>query len=168
MGTGTRFVDEWKPEHLYEGSASGGTTSLWLDMSYYSHITFFVTAVNGGSPTGAAITVNQATSNTGTGSKALAYNNYFSATGGFGSQASAADAMTQTTGVSGTFTTGTTASTALLYAIEVQDTDLDLTNLFNYVQLAIGSGSSGVTFYAWAACYPRFSGKFDTMVSALV
>jgi hypothetical protein len=171
MGTGTRLVDRYKLEFLYEGTASGGITTLWLNMNLYSHITWLIQAANGTGVTGAAITLNQANTVSGTGSKALNYNTYFSAVAGFASQAATADAMTATTGVSGTFTTATTASTNLLYAIEVQDTDLDLSttsDYFNCVQLAIATGSVNVTWMVLALCYPRFGGKLDAFPSPLI
>jgi hypothetical protein len=165
-GTGTRLVDAYKLESLLADSA-GNTTTLWIDMDLYSHVTFLVAVNNGTGVTGAAITVNQATTTTGTGSKALAYNNYFRGTGGYAAQTAASDALAQVTGVSGTFTTATTASKILLYAIEIQDTDLDLNNNFDCVQLAIASGAVNATFTVFALCYPRYGGKFDQNPSAL-
>ena len=71
------------------------------------------------------------------------------------------------TGVSGTFSTATTVSTNFLYVIEIQDTDLDLTNGFNAVQLAIATGGGSV-FQEYAICYPRFGGNFAANPSALI
>ena len=86
-------------------------------------------------------------------------------------QASTSDALTQVTGVSGTFTSATTASTNLLYAIEIQDTDLDLSgsvgSYFNSVQVAIGSGAVNATFTVWAHCFARFGGNYAAIPSAL-
>jgi hypothetical protein len=166
MGTGVRHIDRYKTEVLLVAS-SGNTTTLWIDMALYSHVTFFVVANNATGVTGAAITVNQAKDTSGTSSKALTYNNYFSAVAGFGTQAATADVWTQTTGVSGTFTTATTASTILAYCIEIQDTDLDLTNLFKTVQVAIASGAVSTTFTVFAHCYPRFDGNYAALPSAL-
>jgi hypothetical protein len=171
MGTGVRHVDIYKTELLLIAS-SGNTTTLWLDMNLFPHVTFFIGVANSTGVTGAAITLNQAQSSTGTSSKALAYNNYFKGTGGYASQVSTGDVLTQVTGVSGTFTSATTASTNLLYAIEVQDTDLDLTNTtasapFNYVQLAIASGAVSATFTVWAHLYARFSGNYAEIPTAL-
>jgi hypothetical protein len=152
-------------------ASAGNTTTLWLDMQWYSHIAFLIECNNAAGPTGAAITLNQGQTVLGTGSKALVYNNYFAATGGFGSQAATADVWTQVTGVSGTFTTANTASTKIAYIIEVQDTDLDLTGgagaYFNAVQLAIGAGAANTTFTVSAFAFPRYDGYFTTMPSAL-
>lgn len=167
MGTGVRHIDSFKTVHLYEGAASGGVSSVWLDMDLYSHLTIFIGAINGATVTGAAITLKQAQDTLGTAAEALAYSSYFAATGGF-TQASTGDVWTQVTGAGGTFTTPTTASTSLMYAIEVQDVDLDLTNAMRTVQLVIGTGSSGVTFYAVAHCYPRYGGNYANMPSVLV
>jgi hypothetical protein len=165
MGTGVRLLDAYKVEALLVASA-GNTTTLWVDMQLYSHVTFIIIANNSTGVTGAAITVNQASDTLGTGSKALSYNMYFSCTGGFAAQTSASDTWAATT-ASGTFTTATTASTILAYAIEIQDTDCDLTNNFRTVQVSIASGAVSTTFSVYAVCYPRYAGKVDALPSAL-
>ena len=71
--------------------------------------------------------------------------------------------LTQVTGVSGTFNTATTISTNFLYVIEIQDTDLDLANGFNSVQLAIATGGGSV-MQQYAICSPRFGGNFAAFV----
>lgn len=168
---GVRLVDLVKFEFLGSGAPSS-FASLWIDMNKYSHVTFVIGVANPGSGiTTSAVTVNQAQSSTGTNSKALAYNNYFAGTGGFAAQTAASDVLTQVTGVSGTFNTATTVSTNFLYIIEVQDTDLDLTNTtasapFNWVQLAIATGGGSI-FQEYALCYPRFGGNFSAFPSAL-
>lgn len=166
MGTGVRFVDQKKILPLLAGSA-GATATLWVDLELYSHVAFLVVANNGTSVTGAAITINQAQDTAGTGSKALAFNNYFAASGGFAAQATSADAWSQVTGVSGTFTTATTASTRLAYLIEVHDTDLDLTAGFRTVALSIAAGAANTTFTVVAIATPRFGGNAAIMPSAL-
>ena len=166
MGTGVRHIDRYKTLALLIASA-GNTTTPWVDMALFSHVTFFVIANNANTVTGAAITVNQATNVSGGSSKALTYNNYFVCTGGFTTQASTSDTWTQTTGVSGTFTTATTASTILGYAIEIQDTDLDLNNAFTCVQVAIASGAANTTFSVICHAFPRFDGGFSSIPSAM-
>lgn len=169
---GVRLVDLMKIEFLGSGAPSS-FASLWIDMNLYSHVTFVIGVANPGSGiTTSAVTVNQAQTVAGTNSKALVYNNYFSGTGGFAAQTAASDVLTQTTGVSGTFNTATTISKNFLYVIEVQDTDLDLTNTtanapFNAVQLAIATGGGSI-MQEYAVCYPRFGGNYSAFVSALI
>jgi hypothetical protein len=167
MGTGVRHIDKYKTEVL-EVNTTGNTSTLWVDMALYSHVTFFIASETYSAPTGGAVTINQATNTSGGSSKALTYNNYFSGTGGYASQASTQDVITQTTSsVSGSFTTGNTANTVYLYAIEVQDTDLDLTNAFKAVQLVISSAAVNTNFTVFAHCYPRFDGNFADLPTAL-
>lgn len=164
---GVRLVDDFKIEFLGSGVPSS-FTSLWVDMDLYSHVSFVIGVANPGSGiTTSAVTVNQAVTVAGTSSKALTYNNYFRGTGGFAAQTAASDVLTQVTGVSGTFNTATTISTNFLYVIEIQDTDLDLANGFNSVQLAIATGGGSV-MQQYAICSPRFGGNFSAFVSALI
>ena len=65
MGSGTRHVDRYKTELLLVAS-SGNTTTLWIDMELFSHVTFFSAVANSTGVTGAAITVNQAITTAGT------------------------------------------------------------------------------------------------------
>jgi hypothetical protein len=170
--TGVRVVDRYKLEFLQSGVPSS-FTSLWIDMNLFSHVTFLIGVSNPGSGiTTSAVTINQGQTVAGTNSKALAYNNYFSGTGGYAAQTAASDVLTQTTGVSGTFNTATTISKNFLYVIEVQDTDLDLTNTtasapFDAIQLAIATGGGSV-FNVHALCYPRFGGNYAQNPSALI
>ena len=166
MGTGVRLVDAYKLEFLGSGAPSS-FASLWIDMNLYPHVSFVIGVANPGSGiTTSAVTVNQGISVLGTSSKALVYNNYFKGTGGYAAQTSASDVLTQVTGVSGTFNTATTVSTNFLYLIEIQDTDLDLANGFNCVQLAIATGGGSI-MQEYAICYPRFSGNYSEIPSAL-
>lgn len=168
MGTGTRLVDKAKILYLFNGTPSTATT-LWINMALYNHITFILDVLNATTVTGSAITLNQAQDVAGTGSKALTYNNYFSAAALFGSQVATADVLTQTTGVAGTFTTNAVNSTKSLYVIEVQDTDLDLNNNFKAVQMALATGVA-TTIGVIAICGnpARFGGNYAAMPSALV
>jgi hypothetical protein len=165
--TGVRVVDRYKLEFLQSGVPSS-FTSLWIDMAFFSHVAFLIGVSNPGSGiTTSAVTINQGITVAGTSSKALTYNNYFSGTGGYAAQTAASDVLTQTTGVSGTFNTATTVSKNFLYVIEVQDTDLDLTNGFNAIQLAIATGGGSV-FDVHALCFPRFAGNYAQNPSALI
>lgn len=165
--TGVRLVDRYKLEFLQSGVPSS-FTSLWIDMNLYSHVTFLIGVSNPGSGiTTSAVTVKQAQDVSGTATKALAYNNYFAGTGGYAAQTAASDVLTQVTGVAGTFNTAVTVSKNFLYVIEVQDTDLDLTNSFDTIQLNIATGGGSV-FTVSALCYPRYGGNFAQNPSALI
>lgn len=170
MGTGVRHVDRYKTEMLLVASA-GSTTTLWIDMQYYSHVTFFIAMNNSSAGTPAlTITALAAQDVSGTSSVVLSINNYFYCTGGFATQSSAADSWQQSsTGISGgSFATASTHSTVLGYAIEVHDTDLPTTanSLLKTVALSLGAAAS-TTATIWAVCFPRFDGNFAELPSAL-
>lgn len=168
MGTGVRLVDRAKLLYLFNGLPSTSTT-LWINMALYNHVTFILNVLNATTVTGSAITLNQAQSVAGTGSKALVYNNYFASAALFGSQVATADVMTQVTGVSGTFTTNATNSTKSLYAIEVHDTDLDLNNNFKCVQMALATGvATTIGVIAVCGAPGRYTGNYAQNPSALV
>jgi hypothetical protein len=158
-GTGVRSIDAFKPLLLFNGLPST-TTTLWLDMAYYSQLSFYILVKNATTVTGSAITLNQATNVLGTSSKALAYNNYFSAVGLFAAQTAASDVWTQTTGISGTFTTSTTNSNLYAYLIEVHDTDLDLNNGFTCVQAALATAVATTIAVFVLAGVARYGGNF--------
>jgi hypothetical protein len=171
MGTGVRHIDRYKTEILLIAS-TGSTITPWIDLQWYSHVTFFVAANNSSTGT-PAITVtpyqclNIAASS---GSVILSVNNYFYCTGGFATQSSTADVWQQSTGISGSFATnstrGSTGTTIVGHAIEIQDTDLNLNSSFTCVALSFGAAAS-TTVTVWAHCYPSFGGNFAEFPTAL-
>lgn len=170
MGTGVRHIDRYKTIPLLVAS-TGSTTTLWVDMALYSHVTFFIVANNSSSGTPACtITAYTAQDISGTSSTVLSINNYFYGTGGFATQSSAADVWAQqSSGVSGgSFAIASTHSTVLGYAVEVQDTDLPTTanSLLKTVALSLGAAAS-TTITVVAVCFPRFDGNFANLPSAL-
>jgi hypothetical protein len=166
MGTGVRHIDRYKTEMclLVTGTATGA--SLWLDMGDYSHVTFFFLTSNSSGTPAATFTVNQALTSGGSSSKSLGFNNYFYCSGGFSAQSSSGDIWLQSTGVSGSIAATSTVSTIFGYAVEVHDTDLDLTNAFRFIAASVASTAS-ISVALWAHCFPRFDGNFASMPTAL-
>ena len=76
-------------------------------------------------------------------------------------QSSSADSWQQSSSgiTGGSFAAISTVSTLFGYAVEIQDTDLDLTNAFKCVQVGVTAASS-ITQAVWAHCFPRFDGNF--------
>jgi hypothetical protein len=165
-GTGVRVVDAYKAEFLFVGVPST-TTTLYVDLAYYSHLTFFFGVTNTTGVTGSAITLSQASAVAGTGSKALTYNNYFAGLGGYALQTAASDVLTQVTGVAGTFTTATTSSVNFLYAIEVHDTDLDLNNGFTCVRANLATAVNATIAVFVLGGVARYGGNYSINPSAL-
>lgn len=87
--------------------------------------------------TGSAITLKQATAAAGTGEKALAFSFVWANT-----DTGAADALTKTAVTSNTFTTATTDNKNLMYVIEVDASDLDMENGFEWVRLGTADAAN--------------------------
>ncbi len=167
MATGVRHIDAYKTEVCLVTSGTGTGSSLWIDMALYSHVTFFIATSNSTGTPASTYTFYQALTTGGSSSKALSVNNYFYCSGGFGAQSSSADNWQQSTGIAGgSFAAISTTSTLFGYAVEIQDTDLDLTNAFKCVQVGLTAASS-ITQAIWAHCFPRFAGNFANMPTAL-
>jgi hypothetical protein len=170
MGTGVRHIDKYKTELLLLAS-TGSAITAWLDLQYYSHCTFFVAMNNSATGTPAiTCTAYEAQDISGTSSAVLSINTYFYCTGGFTSNQSSGDNWQQlSSGITGgSFATGSTHSTTLLYAIEIQDTDLPTiaNSLFKTVALSFGAAAS-TTVTVWAHLFPRFDGNFADLPTAL-
>jgi hypothetical protein len=168
MGTGVRHIDRYKTEVCLVTSGTGTGGSLWIDLQYYSHVTFFIATSNSTGTPAATYTFYQALTSGGSSSKVLSVNNYFYCSGGFGTQSSSADSWKQSSSgiTGGSFAAISTVSTLFGYAVEIQDTDLDLNNSFQYVQVS-ATGCSSITQAIWAHLWPRFDGNFAALPTAL-
>ena len=109
------------------GAACNGD---WINMANFKNCVIKISqgAWAGGTP---AVTLNQATDNAGTGSKALAFDQYYQYT------ALTGDTPTKTTVVSNTFNLPATANTFTFF--EIHNQDLDAANGFNFFQVSIAS-----------------------------
>ena len=167
MGTGARHIDRYKTEMgiILTGTSTGNT--LWIDMQWYSHVTFFVAASNSSGTPAATFTVKQAQDVSATSSKGLSCNTYFVQSTGFTGQSSSCDIWVSSAIASGgSWAAISTVSTLFGYAVEIQDTDLDLNNNFKTVLLAV-TATSSITLCVWAHCYPRFDGNYATLPTSL-
>jgi hypothetical protein len=167
MGTGVRHIDRYKTELLLAGASAQATP--WIDMQYYSHVTFFLFVNNSSSGTPAqSVSLLQALDTSGTSSSSVAFNTIFSCSGGFATQSSSADVWVSSSiaSTAGSFTISSTVSTIFGYAIEVQDTDLNLNSAAKTVALSFGTAAS-TTIYVFAHCFPRFDGNYASMPTAL-
>lgn len=135
----TRLIEYFRPvwacvPQNYSGTAN---TVKWANLKGYGRMAILIQtgAWAGGT---AAVTLNQATSTAGAGSKALAFTSVYINTG------AAPDTFTKTAVSSNTFNLDTAN---LLYWIEVVDSDLDTANGFNCVDVAIASPGANADFY---------------------
>ncbi len=164
--TGVRHIDRYKTEMGFLTSGTGTGTTLWIDMQWYSHVTFFILTSNSTGTPAAQFNLKQALDIAGSSSKALAPTLYFVASGGMGLQSSAQDAWVSSALAASSFAAISTVSTIFGYAVEIQDTDLDLNNSFKTVLMTV-SGTASIQTAAWAHCWPRFDGNYAQLPTAL-
>jgi hypothetical protein len=132
--------------------------SNWVNMAKCARVLCVVFKGAGTAGDNPVVTINQATDNAGTSSKALTFTK---ARSKIGAIATAANQVwtTVTQAAAGTWTPTSAASVALL-AVEIRATDLDIANGFNHVQLTvpdIGSNAQlGCGFYiVFGVKYPQ-------------
>lgn len=159
----SRAVDAYILETLLAPQTPSTSTSPWIDMSKFTRASILISVLNQSSGvTGSAVTLSQATSSAGAGSKTLAFNTNWS----YSWTSTQIDQLTKNTVSGNTFTTLTTGSASALYVIEVLDTDLDLTNGFNWIQVAYASAVNA-EIASIGLLYPRYGGNYQTNPSGL-
>jgi hypothetical protein len=122
--------------------APSTSTPDYVTMKGASRCTILIPVQNGVTPTGSAISITQAVDVSNTSGKALAFTTAYRAlnTGAGGNT----DVLTSFTVSSNTFTTDATAANTLLYAIEVNETDLDINNGFDCIRVNTGNSVNAV------------------------
>jgi hypothetical protein len=128
---------------------------VWISLKGFDRCCVLLVVKNGVTVTGSAIALQQATAVAGTGSKTLnfvtAYRKLNTGPGGTN------DAWSSFAVASNTFTTDATNSQEHLYAIEVQETDLDVNNYFDCMRVTVGNGVA-TTIAAIYLLYPSKKG----------
>lgn len=163
--TGTRVVDNTCLVTAFAAAVPSTSTGLWVSLKGYPHICIAMAYTNATTVTGSAVTLNQAQTVTGTGSKPLAFTTVFV---GKNAAATAAAPLIQTAVVSNTFTLDNTNSQSGWYVIEIDGITLDVQNGFNCIQVAMATAVAqtiGVTYLMGTA--PRFAGGFDSQMNPL-
>jgi hypothetical protein len=162
MASGLRIVDQ---ELLVVGffpAVPSGATPAWISLKGYHAAQIVVEFANTTTVTGSAITVNQATSVSGAGSKALAFTTMFAV-----ADWTVSVLPVQTPVVANTFTTSAVNAKQGWYFIEVRSSDLDIANGFNAIQVGIGNAVAS-TIGAAYRLKPRYSGEFTSFRNPMV
>lgn len=145
-------------------TTGAGATGLWVNMKFWRRLAIVLAkgAWAGGT---SAVTLNQATSSAGAGSKALAFTVQYKGTGA--AQTANNDQLSKNTVASNTFALSTTA--AEYHVIEVNAQDLDLANGFAWVQVACATPGSNADLLAglYILYDPAYAGLPSTLPSAL-
>lgn len=160
-----RLIDVLKPvmgcaPAALTGAAGDGD---YVSMKNYSKLTVLISVLNGTTVTGGAVTLKQASAVAGTGEKALSFSKMYS-----NIDCAAADALTETAVVSDTFTTDTTNSKQLMYAIEVDAESLDKANGFDCVRVDVASMANAVgavMYLLWGARYLKPAGGMPSAIT---
>ena len=128
--------------------AAGANNGQWVNMKYVSKLlAVLFKAAAGSGVEHPVFTLQQATSNAGAGAKAL---NFTRARTKIGAIASTPAWTIATQAAASTYTPTSSTSQALI-AVEINQTDLDMANGFNFVQLSIPD--VGVTAQIGCAFY---------------
>lgn len=120
-------------------AAAGAQASDWLNLKFFGSVAIVIMqgAWGVGTP---AVTLNQATSSAGAGSKPLAFTKRWSKT------ALGTTVFAETPVVNNTFNLPAAANTVTV--VEVNAEDLDVTNGFTYVQAAAAAAGAGANLLA--------------------
>jgi hypothetical protein len=133
-----RLVDTHK---IVTGTAPIALTAAsdYVSLKNYGHATAIITIDNGATVTASEISLLQATAVAGTSAKALAFDTVWANT-----DTGAADTLTSTAVTSNTFNSDTTNAKNLMYVIEIDAADLDVTNGFDCIAVSCANGANSV------------------------
>lgn len=159
-----QLVAGFVPVDLQTGANSGD----WVDFSNYRRCLVIFYAAIGTAGDDATVTINQATSNAGAGSKALAFESIYEKEGSTALSA-IAQFTVQSQSASETYVSTTGGENEQLVCIEIADTDLDLDGDFSHVQISVAD--IGTNPQLGCALYllfePRYGAKASSMPSAI-
>jgi hypothetical protein len=146
------IVPAFVPVDMHTAANNG----QWIGMKHVSRLVCVLFKAVGTAGDDPVVTIQQATSNSGAGAKPLTFTRVRTKIGAI---ASTPQWTIDTQAAANTFTTTSAASQAVI-AVEIQSTDLDRNNGFDYVQLSIPSTGSnpqlGAAFYiAYGIRYPQ-------------
>jgi hypothetical protein len=129
----------------------------YVSLKGFQRCTIVLAVDNGATVTGGAITLKQATAVAGTSEKALAFTKMYANV-----DAGASDTLVETAVTSNTFTTDTTDNKNLLYVIEVDAADLDVTNGFDCIRVDSLLMANAVGAVMYLLHDARYAGALDT------
>ena len=136
--------------------APSSSTPDFVSLKGCNRCTILIPVKNGSTVTGSAISVTQAQDVSNTGGKTLAFSTAYRAlnTGPSGNT----DVLSSFTVSSNTFTTDSTNTFDNLYAIEVNETDLDVNNGFDCIRVNTGNAVNAtlsVLYILWPAKFAK-------------
>lgn len=163
-----QLIENGKPVTLLQPQSvsNSAKTTLWVSFRNWKRlqIVILIGANAGTSTNHVAVTLKQAQDSSGTGSKALSFDQYY-----VGTISQSLDTLTATTVTNDTF--NVIAGTAnQIYLIELLDTQLDLNNGFQWVQvnLAASGEAAAILMAVFGNFYGGdYAGKPSTLPSVV-
>lgn len=134
----------------------------YVSLKNHGKLIILIVATNAETVTGSAISLTQAKDVSGTGAKALALTEVYRTLDV--EDASAGDTLVRDAVVSNTFTTDATDDKSLLYLIEVDASQLDVTNLFDCVRVNTGDATAS-TLTVLYLLYPSTGSPIPTAIT---
>lgn len=147
-----RLVDSAKPVTGLDSIVPSTSTPDYVSLRDYQHFTAIILVKNATTVTGSAITLKQATSAAAGGEKPLAFSTVWANV-----DTAAGDALTKTAVVSDTFTTDSTDNKKLMYVIEVDASELDTSNGFNFIRVGTGNATAATVTVLYVLSSPRYA-----------
>jgi hypothetical protein len=132
-----QFVQAIVPINLATGANNGD----WVSMANYNHLSIVVSTGVGASGEDITLTVNQATDNAGTSSKALTFTDIYEKEGSTALSA-VGTATKQTQSAAQTYNSTSGGENEQLIVVEIDADDLDADGGFDFVQLTIADVGS--------------------------
>lgn len=157
---GTRQIDKVRFVQALAPVVPSSATPKYVSLKNYNHVTVQISVKNATTVTGSAITLKQATAVAGTGEKELAFTKMWA-----NIDTAASDALVETAVASNTFTTNSTNSKDLLYIIEVDTTDLDVTNGFDCFRVGTGNGTAATVDVVYILSGARYASPTKSAVT---
>lgn len=111
----------------------------YVSLKNFDRVAFLIAVDNATTVTGGVVTLKQATLVDGTGEKALAFTKMWA-----NEDTAASDTLVETAVTSNTFTFDATNAKNLVYVIEIQAADLDVSNSFDCVRIDVASSVASV------------------------
>ena len=135
------LFDAVKPVDGLQIAVPSSSTPDYVSMKGFRKCAILIKILNGTTVTGSAITVKQATAVAGTSEKAVTFTKAYR-----NIDMAAADALAEFAVTSSTFTTDTTNAKKLMYVIDIDVDDLDVSGGFDCIRAGTANAANTLTF----------------------
>ena len=145
------------------GILPSSSTPDYVSLKHFAKATIIIMVDNATTVTGSAITVKQDDSVAGSSEKALAFTKMYQ-----NIDTGASDLLVETAVTSNTFTTDTTNAKNLIYIIEIDASDLDVSGGFDCIRAGTGDATAAIVSVMYCLWPNRFGSKVIDSPSAII